>query len=82
MQSEYRPYDDAVKFVHPLGSQEAQRNGSRIVAVSGRTCRPKPTDIPVDPSQVYGEEFRERGGMGAWLGTGTICRRQSAVSSI
>jgi hypothetical protein len=28
----------------------------------------KPADIPANPSGVYGDAFRQLGGMGAWLG--------------
>jgi len=55
--------------------------GSRALGLKSQTewgayCRgeradllPKPNDIPADPRHLYGAEFRERGGWGAWLGT-------------
>jgi predicted helicase len=67
----YRPYDEAVRFVHSLklksvAEWDAYCKGER------KDLPPKPSDIPADPNQKYGEEFREKGGMGAWLGTGTV----------
>jgi hypothetical protein len=32
----------------------------------------KPDDIPAAPYGIYGKEFKEKGGMGTWLGTGFI----------
>ena len=64
----WRSYDEAVAFVHSL----------RLKGVAEwypycrgeRTDLPKkPADIPKTPSHVYGEEFRARGGWGAWFGT-------------
>jgi hypothetical protein len=59
----YRPFQDAIKFVHllKLKSSEEWKEYCR----SGK----KPLDIPVNPRQVYGKEWK---GFGDWLGTGTI----------
>jgi hypothetical protein len=35
---------------------------------------PKPNDIPAHPYRTYGEDFREKGGWGAWLGTANVSR--------
>ena len=67
----WRLYGEAVNFVHTLGlkSQEDWRAYCR----GERSDLPtKPLDVPSGPASVYGKEFRERGGMGAWLGTGAV----------
>jgi hypothetical protein len=67
----YRSYDEALKFVHPLGLKSTSEWGT--YCRGGRKDLPtKPADIPSGPTRVYGEVFRERGGWGAWLGTGTV----------
>jgi hypothetical protein len=69
-----RPYDEAVKFVHKLQLKNAAewRGYSR----GERKDRPsKPHDIPGDPQDTYGEEFRQKGGWGTWLGTGTVATK-------
>jgi hypothetical protein len=67
----WRSYDDAAAFVRSLGL----KNTSEWKAY----CRgerddlpPKPSDIPAGAYEVYGKEFIEKGGMGAWLGTGNV----------
>src|SRR5262249_39620584 len=65
----WRTYDEAITFVHKLGLQshpewEAYCRG-------GRADLPvKAHDIPAGPYGAYGKQFRDRGGFGAWLGTG------------
>jgi hypothetical protein len=71
----YRSYDDAIKFVHPLKLKNhiewlAYCRGER------ENLTPRPDDIPMNPSEFYGKEFRERGGWGAWLGTGTVANQK------
>jgi hypothetical protein len=71
----YRPYDKSVKFVHKLGL----KSGTEWAAYfrgERKDLPPKPHDIPAYPDQTYGEEFRVRGGWGAWLGTGTVATRR------
>jgi hypothetical protein len=65
----YQTYNEAVKFVHKLklnsrGEWSAYCRGER------KDLPPKPDDIPTSPNLSYHEQFRERGGWGAWLGTG------------
>jgi superfamily II DNA or RNA helicase len=69
----YRPYDDAVKFVHNL---KLKNHLEWTAYVSS-----KPHDIPSNPNVTYGEEFRERGGWGAWLGTGTVANKRRKFRS-
>jgi superfamily II DNA or RNA helicase len=74
----WRSYDEAVTFVHGLGL----KRGSDWAAYcrDGRTDLPvKPTDIPTNPGPIYGDEFRKRGGWGAWLGTGRRSPRQRRI---
>jgi hypothetical protein len=64
----YRPYNAALRFVHRLGLKSktewlAYCRGER------KDLPPKPADIPAGPAHLYGDVFRKRGGMGAWLGT-------------
>jgi superfamily II DNA or RNA helicase len=67
----WRSYDEAVRFVHRLGLKSRSEWGR--YCRGERTDLPaRPTDIPAYPEQVYGDELRKRGGLGAWLGTGTI----------
>jgi hypothetical protein len=64
----WRPYGDAVKFVHTLALNTYA--DWRAYCRGQRPDLPaKPADIPQDAYGVYGEEFRQRGGWGAWLGT-------------
>jgi hypothetical protein len=79
-QRRYRPYDDAIKFVHPLKlkSHEEWRpycRGER------KDLPPKPTDIPQKPSRTYREEFHLKGGWGGWLGTNTVATQQRTYRS-
>jgi hypothetical protein len=68
---EYRSYDEAVAFVHSLGL--TSRTEWRAYCRGERPdLTAKPTDIPANPAGVYGDMFRERGGSGAWLGTGAV----------
>ena len=72
----WRPYDEAVEFVHQLGLKG--QSDWRAYCRGEKTDLPaKPMDIPADPAKMYGENFRERGGWGAWLGSGRR-RRGSA----
>jgi hypothetical protein len=67
----YRSYDEAVKFVHELGLKSATE--WRAYCRGERTdLAPKPVDIPAGPWKMYGDEFRERGGIGAWLAAGGV----------
>jgi Integrase repeat unit len=73
-----RPYDDAVKFVHPLKLM----SGSKWLAYCGgerKDLPKKPSDIPTYPEQAYGEEFHAKGGLGGWLGNDTIATRNRKV---
>ena len=76
----FRPYDEAIKFVHPLKLKSFQEwraycRGER------KDLPPKPTDIPQKPSRTYGEEFRMKGGWGGWLGTHTIATKDRKYRS-
>ena len=63
----YRSYDEAVKFVHELELKSATE--WRAYCGGKRTDLPvRPPDVPASPWRMYGDEFRERGGIGAWLG--------------
>ena len=76
----YRPYDDAIKFVHTL--KLTSFNEWRPYCRGERKdLPPKPNDIPQKPSRTYGEEFRQKGGWGAWLGTYTIATKQRKYRS-
>ena len=70
----YRSYDEAVSFVHKLKLKNhldwtAYCRGER------KDLPPRPHDIPTNPNVTYGEEFRHKGGWGAWLDTGNVARR-------
>ena len=66
---EYRSYDDAIKFVHPL---KLKNHIEWLAYCRGERdgLQPRLDDIPMNPSEFYGKEFRERGGWGAWFGHG------------
>ena len=69
-QGGWRTYEEAVTFVHGLGLKNygewrAYCRGERP------DLSARPADIPRDARNAYGKEFRERGGLGAWLGTGS-----------
>ena len=67
----YRSYDEAVKFVHELELKSATE--WRAYCRGERTdLAPRPPDIPAGPWKRYGDEFRNRGGIGAWLGTQAV----------
>jgi hypothetical protein len=66
----WRSYDDAVAFVHALGLKN-QADWCAYCHGKLADLPTKPADIPAAPRHSYGEEFQERGGMGAWLGTGS-----------
>jgi hypothetical protein len=53
-------YDEALKIVHPLKIKNQR---------AWQAFRPKPRNIPTNPYDHYGDEFREKGGWLAWLGT-------------
>jgi hypothetical protein len=64
---QYRPYDQAISFVHSLGLRS--RSDWRAYCRGERPdLAAKPADIPADLAHVYGDEFRDRGGISAWLG--------------
>jgi hypothetical protein len=67
----YRPYDKSVKFVHKLGLKSGTEYAGYCRG-ERRDLPTKPNDIPAYPDQTYGKEFRDKGGWGAWLGTGTV----------
>ena len=67
-QRKFRPYDEGVKFVHPLKLKN-QREWQAYLRGERKDLPPKPADIPADPYGHYGEEFSERRGWRAWLGT-------------
>jgi predicted helicase len=63
------PYDEAAKFVRDLKLKD-QAEWFAYYRGKRKDLPPKPTNIPSAPWKVYGDEFRKRGGLGAWLGTG------------
>lgn len=66
----YRSYNDATEFVHSLKLKSWNEWG--IYCKGERSDLPeKPIDIPTSADKIYGLEFKEKGGWGAWLGTGT-----------
>ena len=63
----YRKYPDARKFVHTL--KLINRTAWTKYCKSGN----KPSDIPNNPWHVYRNSgWKKKGGMGDWLGTGTL----------
>ena len=64
----WRSYDDATKFVHALGLK-GQKEWNEYCRGDRKDLPSRPVDIPSTPSEGYGKEFYERGGMGAWVGT-------------
>jgi hypothetical protein len=76
----FRPYDEAIEFVHALGLKSegewrAYRRGDR------KDLPPKPGNIPSNPHKIYGEEFRKRGGVGGWLGTRYVAHQHRSYRS-
>ena len=69
--SMYRPYDAGVDICAPLGLKKRSEWVAYCRGERGELPA-RPMDIPRDPPTVYREEFGERGGWGAWLGTGRI----------
>jgi hypothetical protein len=69
----YRPYDEAVKFVHNLKLKN-HLEWTAYCRSERKDLSLKPHDIPSNPNVTYREEFREKGGWGAWLGTGNVAR--------
>jgi hypothetical protein len=64
----WRPYEEAKEFVSKLGLKgfadwAVYRRGDRADLPA------RPYDIPTDPGAVYEQEFYDKGGWGAWLGT-------------
>jgi Phage-integrase repeat unit len=76
----YRPYDEAIKFVHPL-KLKSFKEWRPYCRGERKDLPPKPTDIPQKASRTYGEEFRMKGGWGGWLGTDTIPTRDRKYRS-
>jgi len=76
----YMLYDDALKFVQSL---KLNNHLEWLAFCRGeRTDLPgRPDDIPMNPYEFYGKEFRERGGWGAWLGTGNIANQKRIFST-
>jgi hypothetical protein len=74
-QRKFRPYDEGVKFVHPLKLKN-QRDWHAYYRGKRKDLPLKPNDIPSNPASTYGEEFRDKGGWGAWLGTGNAGGRR------
>jgi hypothetical protein len=69
-----------VKFVHKLklksqNEWRAYRRGER------KDLPAKPNDIPARPDYIYGKEFLEKGGWGAWLGTGAVAAQRRAFQT-
>ena len=66
---EYRPFDEARKFVHALklksGTEWRQYCKGELEGIN-----PKPEDIPTNPHRNYKDQGWK--GWGDWLGTGTI----------
>jgi hypothetical protein len=71
MKRPWRPYDDAVAFVHALVLKR-RLDWAAYCRGERRDLPVKPADIPADPPSPYGPEFGDRDGWGAWLGTGTV----------
>jgi Helicase conserved C-terminal domain len=71
----YRPYDDAIKFVHPL-KLKSFKEWRPYCRGERKDLPPKPTDIPHNASRTYGAEFRTKGGWGGWLGTNTVATKK------
>jgi hypothetical protein len=74
----WRSYDDAVLCVHALKLKDtaewkAYYRGERA------DLPPRPHDIPSNPYEGYGNKFKEKGGMGAWLGTGQRPRTKGKI---
>ena len=67
----YRGYDEAVRFIHTL-RLENELQWREYCKGKRNDLPPKPKDIPANPNVAYSEKFYECGGMGAWLGTGTV----------
>ena len=67
------PLDEAMAFVHALGLKVRSDWVAYCRGERGNLPT-KPSDIPANPAGVYGDEFRERGGGGGWLGTGRRMR--------
>jgi superfamily II DNA or RNA helicase len=65
----WKTYNEAVKFVHALGLK-SQHDWLDYLRGEHPNLPEKPWDIPRDPANLYGEEFKRNGGWGAWLGTG------------
>ena len=66
---EYRPFDEARKFVHALELKN-HKEWSQYCKGELEGIAAKPEDIPADPRQVYKSQGWQS--MGDWLGTGTI----------
>ena len=69
----WRAYDEAVKFVHSL-KLKRREDWRAYCRGEHQELVARPMDVPVVPGQVY-EEFGERGGWGAWLGTGFVANQ-------
>jgi hypothetical protein len=54
----FRPYDEAIKFVHSLGLK-GENEWRDFCRGKRQDLTPRPNDIPTNPYNVYGEEFRE-----------------------
>jgi hypothetical protein len=65
----FKPYDEAVKFVHTLGLK-SQNEWMAYSKTRPHYLPARPYDIPASPNNHYGREFTHKGGWGAWLGTG------------
>ena len=64
-----RPFKEARDFIHTLGLKN-QVEWRQYLQGELPGKRPKPSDIPAKPSQIYqGKGWQ---GLGDWLGTGTI----------
>ena len=70
----WKSYDEAAKFVHTL-KLKSFAEWTKYCKDELNSVPKRPDDIPRDPAAYYGDEFHRNGGMGGWLGTGTVAMR-------
>ncbi len=70
----YKTYEDALKFVHKL-KLKSGTEWQEYCRGLRKDLPLRPKDIPGSPQETYGKEFIERGGFGAWLGTGRVANQ-------
>lgn len=71
----WRSYDEAVKFVHKLGLK-GQTDWQDYCRGKLKKLPPRPNDIPISPERVYQDVFQDKGGWGAWFGTGFVAMQK------